>query len=424
VLRRADDVDADFAAVLHRAPRGEIDDGTGSALSQASATGEGSGGLTTAGPPENGTPGDNAGWWASLSEEERRALIDSNPGALGNLDGLPAAVRDEANRARIDGERAALEAERNRLQADLDDNWFGGTFTNADAALEHVNAKLASLDRIEQTLNQPGERQLLLLDLSGERAEAAVAVGNVDTADHVSVFTPGLGSTVDGSLERYDDNMEQLQGQAQYESDRYGDGGSVATVTWIGYQAPQPGFEGFNPLDSDSVLRDDSARAGGADLAEFYRGIDASRTTDPHLTALGHSYGSTTTGFALQEQTGVDDAVFFGSPGIGTSHVGDIQVPEGHTYRVEARNDFVADTGRFGIDPTYVDGVTGLSAREETLPDGRRLAESTGHSDYLTQDSTSQYNMSVVVAGLPDRRVEDDGRGLGDIGSWPIPGTY
>ncbi|MGH3913676.1 MAG: alpha/beta hydrolase [Pseudonocardiaceae bacterium] len=424
LLRRADDVDADFAAILRRAAHGEIDDGTGSALAQAAATGEGSGGLSALGPPENGTPGDNAGWWASLSDQERRALIDSDPGALGNLDGLPAAVRDEANRARIDAERAALEAERNRLQADLDDNWFGGTFTNADAALEHVNAKLAALDRIEQTLDQPGERQLLLLDLSGERAEAAVAVGNVDTADHVAVFTPGLGSTVDGSLERYDDNMEQLRQQAETESRRYGDGGSVAAVTWIGYQAPQFGVEGFNPLDSDSVVHDDSARAGGADLAEFYRGIDVSRTTDPHLTALGHSYGSTTTGFALQEQTGVDDAVFFGSPGIGTSHVEDIQVPEGHTYRIEARNDFVADTGRFGIDPTYVDGVTGLSAREETLPDGRRLVESTGHSDYLTQNSTSQYNMSVVVAGLHGRRVEDDGRGLGDIGSWPIPGTY
>lgn len=198
----------------------------------------------------------------------------------------------------------------------------------------------------------------------------------------------------------------------------------MATVTWIGYQAPQPGFEGFNPLDSDSVLHDDTARAGGKDLADFYRGIDASRTTDLHLTALGHSYGSTTTGFALQERTGVDDAVVFGSPGLGTSHAEDIQVPAGHTYRIEARNDLVADTGVFGIDPSHLDGVTGLSAREETLPDGRRLAESTGHSDYLTQDSTSQYNMSVVVAGLPGRRVEDNGRGLGDIGSWPIPGTY
>ncbi len=427
ILRRAQDVDTDFAAVLGKAARGEIDDDAGQSLAGASTSGEGAGGLSTIGPPMNGTPGDNAGWWASLSEQERRALIDSDPGAVGNLDGLPAAVRNEANRARIDDERAALEDERDRLQADLDDNWFGGTFTNADAALEHVNAKLASLDRIESTVDL-GNRQLLALDLSGERAEAAVAVGNVDTADHVAAFTPGLGSTVDGSLKDYDRDMEQLQRQAQYESRRYGDGGSVATVTWIGYQAPQPALGGWNPLgnplSSESVVHDDLARAGGSDLAEFYRGIDASRTTDPHLTALGHSYGSTTTGFALREQTGVDDAMFFGSPGLGTSHVGDIQVPEGHTYRIEARNDIVADAGQFGIDPTHVDGVTGLSARDEKLPDGRRLAESTGHSAYLAQDSTSQYNMSVVVAGLGDRRVEDDGRGPGDIASWPVPGTY
>ncbi|MGH3902935.1 MAG: alpha/beta hydrolase [Pseudonocardiaceae bacterium] len=428
ILRRAQDVDADFAAVLGEAARGEIDDGTGQSLTGASTGGEGAGGLSTIGPPENGTPGDNAGWWAALSEQERRALIDSDPGALGNLDGLPAAVRDEANRARIDDERAALEDERDRLQADLDDNWFGGTFTNADAALEHVNAKLASLDRIEQTLDQPGDRQLLALDLSGERAEAAVAVGDVDTADHVAAFTPGLGSTVDGSLEGYDKDMELLRQQAETESRRYGDGGSVATVTWIGYQSPQPALGGWNPLgnplSSDSVVHDDLARAGGSDLAEFYRGIDASRATDPHLTALGHSYGSTTTGFALQEQTGVDDAVFFGSPGLGALHSSEIQVAEGHIYLIEARNDIVADAGQFGIDPSHVDGVTGLSARDETLPDGRRLAESTGHSAYLAQDSTSQYNMSVVVAGLGDRRVEDDGRGLGDIASWPIPGTY
>lgn len=251
-------------------------------------------------------------------------------------------------------------------------------------------------------------------------------MGDVDTADHVAVFTPGLGSTVNGSLEGYDDNMERLQRQAEYESNRYGDGGSVATVTWIGCQAPQPGLKSFNPFDSDSVVQDDSARAGGADLAEFYRGIDASWSSDPHLTALGHSYGSTTTGFALQEGTGVDDTVFFGSPGLGTSHIEDTQVPQGHTYRVEARNDPVADFGALGIDPSHMDGLTGLSAREETLPepDGHRLAESTGHSDYLTQDSASQYNMSVVVAGRHDRIVTDDGRRFGDIGSWPIPGTY
>jgi hypothetical protein len=423
LLRRADDVDADFAAVLGRAARGQIDDGVGASLLDASVTGEGSGGLSPLGPPGHGTPAANAGWWASLSDAERRALLDRDPGALGNLDGLPAVVRDAANRVRLGEARATLAAERARLQADLDDNWFGGTFTDADAALDQVDAKLAALDRIEATLAH-GDRQLLLLDLSGARAEAAVAVGDADAADHVAVFTPGLGSTVDRSLEDCDDRMERLQRQAEYELNRYGDRGSVATVTWIGYQAPQPGFAGFNPFDPDSVVRNDSARVGGRELAEFCRGLDASRAVDPHLTALGHSYGSTITGFALQEQTGVDDAVFFGSPGLGTSHIEDIQVPPGHTYRIEARNDLVADFGAFGIDPSHVDGLTGLSAQPLTTSDGRRLAESTGHSDYLTSNSTSQYNISLVLAGLGQHRIEDDGRGLGDIGSWPVPGTY
>ena len=54
----------------------------------------------------------------------------------------------------------------------------------------------------------------------------------------------------------------------------------------------------------------------------------------------------------------------------------------------------------------------------------RQLKEVVGHSSYLDDDSTSQYNMSVVVGGVPDQRVHDSGEGLGDVLSWPVPGTY
>jgi len=125
----------------------------------------------------------------------------------------------------------------------------------------------------------------------------------------------------------------------------------------------------------------------------------------------------------------VDDVVFFGSPGIGTNHVEDLLVPKGHTYYIEARLDPVGDLGHFGIDPSHVDGVEHASARASTVVDPitgetRRFAEVTGHSSYLVDDSTSQYNMSVVVAGVPDRRVFDSGEGIGDVLSWPFPGTY
>jgi hypothetical protein len=132
-----------------------------------------------------------------------------------------------------------------------------------------------------------------------------------------------------------------------------------------------------------------------------------------HLTALGHSYGSLTTGLALRPGTPVDDVVFFGSPGIGTSDVRELGLQPGRVHVVEARRDAVADLAAFGTDPNQLDGVTGLSARAAVV-DGRRLSESTGHSSYLTAGSTSQYGIAAVVAGRPELALHDDGSGAGD----------
>jgi hypothetical protein len=375
-------------------------------------------------PPAGGSPEQNAAWWASLSPGVQQALMAISPGVLGNLNGLPATVRDQANRARLRSEASRLDAEITRVRAGLAPHrsapGFQVGYYDELRRLEQLEAKRASVKAIEETLAR-GDRQLLVLDLSGERAEAAIAIGDVDTAEHVAVFTPGFTTTVDGDggLKGYDEQMRQLQQQANRRAFESG-GGSVATVTWIGYQAPQ--WSGvLSP--SDSVASQGPAERGAVDLAEFYRGINASRADDPHLTAIGHSYGSTTTGLAVQQPgTGVDDVIVAGSPGIGTSDVDDLHVPEGHTYVVEARGDPVADLANFGKDPNTMEGVTGLSAREETAG-GSRLGETTGHgiwddenprNGYLAQDTSSQYNISVVVAGAPERAVHDRGVGLGD----------
>ncbi|MGY1814925.1 alpha/beta hydrolase [Blastococcus sp. SYSU D00820] len=363
-------------------------------------------------PPSGGSPADNAAWWGSLSPMDRAQLLRDHPEWLGRLDGLPAAVRDDANRAWLGDERARLEAQRDRLRADLADNRFGGWFTNADAALENTEAKLEALDRIEYVLKQDN-RQLLVLDTRGDLVRAAIAVGDVDTADHVAVFTPGFTSNVQDSLERYDRDMDRLQQRTLDELDRAGRDETVATVAWLGYAAPQAGWDLVNP--DRSVANDNAAREGGQDLATFLDGINASRPSDPHLTALGHSYGSTTTGFGLQEASGVDDAVFFGSPGLSVNDVDDLNVPSGHVHVIEARRDPVADAGHFGTDPNLLPGQVPLSARETVLPDGRRLTESVGHSEYVRPGTTSQYNIAVVVGGMPDRQVVGTGFGAGDV---------
>ena len=379
-------------------------------------------------PPNHGSPSDNATWWRSLSPQQQQQAIKNHPDWVGNRDGVPFTARDEANRALIGVDRAHLVAERERLEADLAANWSGSAFTDDDAPLVQVKDKLASLDTIEQTLARSGQRQLLLLDLSPERAQAAIARGNVDSADNVAVFVPGMTSSVTDSMKGYDTTMDQLQNRAELESKRANptQDSTTATVTWIGYQTPQLGWD---LIGDNSATDDHAAKVGAAHLVPFLQGIGAARDHDAHLSVLGHSYGSTTAGLALRQDTGVDDVVFFGSPGIGTNHVEDLLVPKGHTYYIEARLDPVGDLGHFGIDPSHVDGVEHASARASTVVDPitgetRRFAEVTGHSSYLADDSTSQYNMSVVVAGVPDRRVFDRGEGIGDVLSWPFPGTY
>ncbi|GAA0513742.1 alpha/beta hydrolase [Saccharopolyspora subtropica] len=391
VLDDAERADAALAKALVAAESGPIAPATVRTTAAAGAI------------PEDGTPAQNARWWRSLPPAERAKLAANPPAWLGNRDGIPAAVRDRANRARIEEERKALHRRKVELEGD-------GTTRGERERLADIDARLRSLDAIEKILAR-GDRQLLLLDTGGERAKAAVAVGDVDTADHVAVYTPGFNTTVDGALHA-DTQMDQLRRQAQFESDRHGDGGTVATVTWMGTEFPL----WREIADPDrSVVSSASAEEGGRKLARFCAGINASRDTALHLTAIGHSYGSTITGYAMQQDGhGVDDAVFSGSPGVGTNDVRDLRVPAGHTYRIEAENDWVADLGRFGGDPSHLDGMVGLSAKDASVG-GRTLNGVQGHGSYFAPNSTSQYNMSVVVAGVPDRAVKDDGLGIGDM---------
>ena len=355
-------------------------------------------------------------------------MIQERRDCGGNGDGVACTARDEANRALLSVSRARLVAERLRLEANRAGNWFGGDLTDDDAALGHVKDKLASLDAIDQILARDGDRQLLLLDMSRERAQPASGGGKLGRADAVAVFVPGLSATVNESQKGYDNDMAQLQHRAELENKRANPSQHVttATVTWIGYQAPQAGWD---LIGENSVVDKHAAQTGAARLVPFLQGIGAARDHDAHLSLLGHSYGSTTAGLALQQKTGVDDVVFFGSPGVGTNHVDDLLVPKNHTYYIEARSDPVGDLGRFGIDPSHIDGIEHASAKESTVVDPmtgetRHFTEVTGHSSYLLDDSTSQYNMSVVVAGVPQRRVYDRGEGIGDVLSWPLPGTY
>lgn len=376
----------------------------------------------------DGRPEAISAWWRSISGLDHDLLLQQQSEQLGGLNGLPAQVRDLANRSRLAEERHRAEELLTMLEADLTDNFFGGMFTNADAAVKNTRNKIAALDTLKATVANCPDRQLLLLDTSGDLLKAAVAIGDVDTADHVAVFTPGLNSNVHDRLTRYVGDMDDLRERALLELHAAGRSETVATVAWLGYEAPQLNRDCLDHLLTPhrSVASDYCARMGGHQLAGFLSGIYASRPVDPHLTALGHSYGSTATGYALQETSRVDDAIFIGSPGLGVTDADALQLRRGHAYVVEARNDAIADLARFGSDPNQLEDVIGLSARDGTRTDpecgsATPLTESRRHCEYLKPGTTSQYNISVVIAGMPDRAVRDTGYGYGDVIATPLP---
>jgi hypothetical protein len=214
-----------------------------------------------------------------------------------------------------------------------------------------------------------------------------------------------------------DSYVKDMQGIRETANKMLGDptGKSVATVTWLGYEPPT-----VSVGDVGDIVGGGSAGDGAAKLAKFDQGINASRPTDPHLTALGHSWGSLTTGISLHQPTGVDDVVFFGSPGIsdsptwGTTYNGELnqlKVPEGHAYDLKADGDLVSNlisqAGRYGSDPALLSGMNQLSTHDAIGSDGGHLASSYGHSEYTKTmpdgtNSTSKQNIAAVVAGRPD----------------------
>nr|WP_269330283.1 alpha/beta hydrolase [Kineosporia babensis] len=248
---------------------------------------------------------------------------------------------------------------------------------------------------------------ILGLDLSEKRTQSIVSVGNPDTATHVGVFTPGLTSNVVG-MKNYDTQMDQLRAVSGEALFRHGDAAGieqgveqVATITWMNYQSPQLTLDSVGDLDGDSVLETNSAQAGGDRLARFHQGLQSARDDGVNVTALGHSYGSTTTGYALQQTTGVDRVAFYGSPGLSVDDVEDLKVRSGNVFYAEADGDGIGDLAKFGKDPSEMPGITYLSTDKATV-NGEELSGVRLHSDYMLEESTIQYNLGVLVAGYPE----------------------
>jgi hypothetical protein len=374
-------------------------------------------------PPPGATAQQAAQWWAGLTPQQQQLQIRANPDAIGMLDGVPAGARHAANVIVLNRELDAASAEVARRQAELHRaraqaaanppvhaGRNGVTSTQVqltvlqrrlEAAIEHHDMLAA----VQTQLRADSGRTLLLLDPAGE-GRAAIALGPVDTAPHVAIVVPGLEQDVREDMGRIVSNAERLKLAADRLSLKVADGEEVATVAWIGYDTPNY-LEVTAPGHAERGAVHLRGTVGG--LAEARNAArmatDAGIRPEPvHLTVVGHSYGSLTTGIAARDPLPVDEVVFVGSPGVGVTGAGELQVPQGHVFVGENRGDPVADLQRFGTDPND----DRFGAREFQTDGGvdpltgAILTEARGHSQHFDNGTESVRNLALITLGRDD----------------------
>ncbi|MFD3511494.1 alpha/beta hydrolase, partial [Nocardia sp. NPDC058666] len=242
-------------------------------------------------PPKDGSPQANADWWKGLDADQQAAWLSLRPDAVGAIDGLPATVRDEANRAVFDEKRGTYQMTLNGIPKPPANEWTwitAGMYpskVHTDEWMQwdkkygdqyrHLQSSLKGMESIQKRFDATGQNNLpeaYLLGFSPEgNGRAIVANGNPDTAAHQAVYVPGTTSnlsSIGGDIGRMENVWRTATDAA--------DGKPVSTITWLGYDAPQD-------IVKDSPFSH-YANDGAPAFNRFMDGLDASHTgdSDPH----------------------------------------------------------------------------------------------------------------------------------------------
>ncbi|MFF2021450.1 alpha/beta hydrolase [Streptomyces sp. NPDC058171] len=414
-VREANETDARYSGTLGKLKAKEgltVDSATwGDAAKDAAAVRDTVDEYVKEDIPTEATPAERKAWWDNLTQEQREEYLAVYPDVIGNLDGVPSLVRDEANRNNLPLLMAKLEG-----QGD-----------------EDSQTMLNGLRAIDQKLQAGSEPPMLLLGVGDEgNGRAIIAYGNPDTAKNVAAYVPGLDTKLDeqfagGTVKRAHDTA---LGAREADPDS-----ATSSIVWLGYDAPQLSLDEL-PFGDKNVMKEDHAEAGAPAYNEFMAGVSATNEgPDPHVTAIGHSYGSLTVGLAAQQEGGIpgaDDIVIVGSPGTNADHAEDLNVGKEHVFVGAADNDIVSKlpnrdeadglkTGALGGGSAGAALGLGLGGPLGAAVGGIGGAAVGGIAGYLAQDA--QTDPSQIYFGT-DPAHKDFGatRFLVDDGTPLIPG--
>lgn len=336
-----------------------------------------------------------SGWWTGLDATAQRSMLSSAPELIGNLDGIPVAVRNQANR--------------DELRSTIRELELDGAFAGRALATQNLN-RLQMLYAIADALGPATanpQRSLLQLD-THDAGKVAIVLGDLDTADYVSYILPGMFITVGGNVVEWVDTAARLYDEQVSWLSLLAEAGAsdeietVATVAWIGYQTP-------HLLNVGSL---DLAYEGRDAIASAIDGLQTIRGTDqPFISLLAHSYGSTAAMLALEQSTTVDTLAMIGSPGAPASTVAELNV-RGDVFVGEAAWDPIPNSSFFGSDPGNPEFGARMMSVAGTVDviTNRVLASSTGHNEYWSPGTESMRNLALI--GIDKGELVTDGSQL------------
>jgi hypothetical protein len=292
-----------------------------------------------------------------------------------------------------------------------------------DASRRVDNATAAS-ERVREATNSGYDTYVLSYDVDGpglKEGTLAIAYGDPDTASNVAVLVPGTTTTLDNGFPN--DSAQALRASM----DQAGPGGN-ATIAWLGYDAP---------TWDTTVATPDNAIEGGQYLASDVAGYRAAAEVPQHMTVIGHSYGSTTVGYAAMHGLAADDVAFIGSPGVGASSADQLSPGAGHVWAGQSEHDPVvqATSGSyFTADGSSVGPYdSSFGANQFAVPDESALT--TAHDVYYSNESltnladiaTGHYDAVTPGPGPEDPvgdLVSDAGHGLADSAGDAVHGDW
>ncbi|WP_280233430.1 M3 family metallopeptidase [Nocardia cyriacigeorgica] len=279
----------------------------------------------------------NFRWWHALSEDQQKAVLRAHPAELGNADGIPFAVRDEANRLAIARD---LIVYRNRLPVGADiEQWMSTELSDAERlhlrnlVYTHDALSMAELKARSMEPTVPAPRiQVMAYDARefGGSGRAAVGFGDGDRAGVTLWQIPGITTTLQRLNSRLTNSSNLYAVSAKLDPSL-----DILSIAWLGYDAPSGGKMMTETISPQPAIE------GGRLLVRDLVGFDTTRTlqadlpdgSPPPLNRLyAHSYGSTTMAYAAaggRLRGRVKSVLPLGSPGMGPlEHADQFEVDE------------------------------------------------------------------------------------------------